>query len=676
MLFYFKSVSMNPNKSFISIVGLLAAYVIWIIPAKAEENSTIQAPAVPITGNLLGTGTDEFVVPITILNGRELSMRRESTLGETLNDIPGVSSSYFGPNASRPIIRGMEGDHVQIMQNGVGVLDASALSPDHAVGVDPLIAEQIEIIRGPATVIYSGGAVGGVVNVIDHRIPKESLNGVIGRGEARIGGADNERSSAAVIDIGNGLLAIHADAYIRKNDDLSIPDAAATKLKNIEGGIHPNNGKLTNSAAKSDGGAFGASITFEKGYAGFSYARTNSFYGTVAEPNVKIDMVNDRIDFSSELFDLSSALKRIKFHMVYTDYQHQEINNGNIETTFLNHGIEGTLEGAHTQIGNLVGVLGMQFQNTRFEASGNEAFVPPSHNTKQGFYIYEELPIDQLKLSAGARIDQANIHSSGGARFGSALSREFEPKSLSVGAIYHFDHQWSVETNLAHTERAPSQDELFANGAHIATHQYEKGDLSLSKEMSNGLDGRLCWKTEKNSISLSGFYTKFNNFITLFNTGTNNSGLNVFQAQEIPAIFKGLESEAKFRIYEGHGDLNLNLRGDYVQAKDEHTGKPLPRISPMRLGTGLDYNFGDLASKIDLLYGFKQYRVASNELPTEGYVLINATISYRLRTAFNLEVFAKARNLLNEDIRDHSSFLKEIAPMGGRSVLLGLRGEF
>ena len=182
MLFYFKSVSMNPNKSFISIVGLLAAYVIWIIPAKAEENSTIQAPAVPITGNLLGTGTDEFVVPITILNGRELSMRRESTLGETLNDIPGVSSSYFGPSASRPIIRGMEGGHVQIMQNGVGVLDASALSPDHAVGVDPLIAEQIEIIRGPAAVIYSGGAVGGVVNVIDHRIPKESLNGVIGRG--------------------------------------------------------------------------------------------------------------------------------------------------------------------------------------------------------------------------------------------------------------------------------------------------------------------------------------------------------------------------------------------------------------------------------------------------------------------------------------------------------------
>ncbi len=667
---------MTLKKSLISIVGLLAACAILIIPAKAEENSTIQAPSVPITGNLLGTGTDEFVVPIATLNGRALSIRRESTLGETLNDIPGVSSSYFGPNASRPIIRGMEGDRVQIMQNGVGVLDASALSPDHAVGVDPLIAEQIEIIRGPASVLYSGGAVGGVVNVIDHRIPKESLDGMIGRGEARIGGADNERSSAAVIDIGNGLLAVHADAYTRKNDDLSIPNAAATKLKNIEGGIHTNNGKLTNSAAESDGGAFGASLTFDKGYAGFSYARTNSFYGTVAEPNVKIDMVNDRIDFSSELFDLNSAIKRIKFHMAYTDYQHQEINNGSIETTFLNHGIEGTLEGTHTKIGHLVGVLGLQFQNTRFEALGTEAFVPSTHNTKEGFYIYEELPIDQLKLSAGARIDQVNIHSAGGPRFGSAMSRAFAPKNLSAGALYHFNNQWSVETNLTHTERAPSQDALFANGAHIATHQYEIGNMGLSKEVSNGLDGRLCWKTEKNSLSLSGFYTRFNNFITLFNTGTINNGLNEFQAQEIPAIFKGLETEAKFLIYEGHGDLNLNLRGDYVEAKDEHTGKPLPRISPMRLGTGLDYNFGDFASKIDLLYGFKQDHVAINELPTDGYTLINATLSYRLRTAFNLEIFAKARNLLNEDIRDHSSFLKEIAPMGGRSVLFGLRGEF
>jgi iron complex outermembrane receptor protein len=227
--------------------------------------------------------------------------------------------------------------------------------------------------------------------------------------------------------------------------------------------------------AESNGGAFGASLTFDKGYAGLSYGRTNSFYGTVAEPNVKIDMVNDRIDFSSELFDLNSAIKRIKFHMAYTDYQHQEINNGNIDTTFLNHGIEGTLEGAHTQIGHLVGVLGLQFQNTRFEALGTEAFIPSTYNTKEAFYIYEELPIDQLKLSAGARIDQVNIHSAGGPRFGSSMNREFAPKNLSAGALYHFNDQWSVETNLTHTERAPSQDALFANGAHIATHQYEIG---------------------------------------------------------------------------------------------------------------------------------------------------------------------------------------------------------
>jgi iron complex outermembrane receptor protein len=381
---------------------------------------------VPITGNPLGAGSDELVVPVYVLSGRELSIKRESTIGETLSGTPGVSSSYFGPNASRPIIRGMDGDRIRIMQNGVGALDASSVSPDHAVAIDPLIAEQIEVIRGPATVLYGAGSVGGVVNVIDHRIPKEPLNGVMGRGETRFGGADNERSGAAVIDMGNGMFAIHADVYTRKTDDLSIPSSAQNTLIGAGKADHVNNGKLANSAAQSDGGAFGASLTFDKGHIGASYSEFNNLYGTVAEPTVKADMRSKRWDFSSEAHHLDSFIERIKFRAAFTDYKHQEINDGTVGTTFLNKGVESTLEVGHTKIGNLSGVVGLQTQNTRFSALGDEAFVPSTHTSSQGVYLYEELPIDRLKLSAGGRIDETTVKSAGGGagnKFGDATSK-------------------------------------------------------------------------------------------------------------------------------------------------------------------------------------------------------------------------------------------------------------
>lgn len=672
---------MKTKKLLISIVGMFASHSSLI----QAEQAVIQAPSVPITGNPLGASSDELVVPVMVLNGRELSLTRESTIGETLSGTPGVTSSYFGPNASRPVIRGMDGDRIRVMQNGVGALDASSLSPDHAVAIDPLIAEQIEVIRGPATILYGAGAIGGVVNVIDHRIPKEPLNGVMGRGETRFGGANNERSGAAVIDVGNGTFAIHADVYTRRTDDLSIPNSAQNKLINSGKADHVNNGKLANSGAKSDGGAFGASLTFDKGHVGLSYSEFNNFYGTVAEPTVKVDMKSKRWDLSSEVHHLDTFIERIKFRMAITDYKHQEIDGGTIGTTFLNKGVESTLEAGHAKIGNLSGVIGLQTQNTRFSALGDEAFVPSTHTFSQGVYLYEELPIERLKLSAGGRIDKTTVKSAGGGaddpitlvpKFGDATSKQFTPKNLSAGALLSIDEQWGIATNLTHTERAPTQNELFSNGPHIATNQYEIGNQNLSIEKANGLDAQIRWKNLKHSFNLGGFYTKFDNFINVFNTGEIREELKVANTTGVPATFIGMEAQGKFRIYEGIGDLDLNVRGDYVRATNEITDTPLSRIAPMRIGTGLDYKFGDFSSKIDVLHGFKQDRVATNESATDGYTLVNATISYRLKTALNLEAFAKARNLLDEDIRDHSSFLKEIAPMGGRSVLFGLRGEF
>jgi iron complex outermembrane recepter protein len=651
----------------------------------AESTENITTAPVAVTGNPLGVSSDELVTPVSVLNGHDLSIQRESTLGELLKSIPGVSASYYGPAASRPIIRGLDGDRIRMMQNGVGILDASALSPDHAVALDPIVIEQVDVVRGPAALLYGGSAVGGVVNAIDHRIPTESLNGITGRYEARFGGADNQKNGAAVVDVGNGLFAIHADVYGRKTNDLSIPDYAKIPSLRTAG---DSKGHLVNSSSDGNGGAVGASVTLDSGYAGLSYSTFNNNYGSVAEPTVRIDQKSDRVDFASEFKNLGNLVNRVKFRTAYTDYQHQEIEDGIVGTTFKNKGWEGTLEAGHGNIGRLTGVVGYQYQFTTFEALGDEAFIPKSDTNSNGIYIYEELPFDlfkpkDFKLTLGGRIDDVEQASKGGGKFGAAITRNFSPQSLATGALYSFDEQWSVAANLSHNERAPTYNELFANGAHVATAQFEIGDTTLNQEKSNGIDTQLRWKSGQNSASVGAYYTRFSNYLGVFNTGNlvdadGNAGgdLNEARIIGVPASFKGIESEAKFRLYDQIGTLNLRLRGDYVHATNLDTGEPLPRIAPVHLGVGLDYQLNKLTGRLDVLHGFKQDRVAQNETATDDYTQVNVTATYKLSTQYHFEVFAKANNLLDETIREHTSFLKDIAPLAGRSLLIGLHGEF
>ena len=357
----------------------LAISALFIPISYAADN--IDLAPVAVTGNPLGVGSDELVVPVKVINGRELSLRREGTLGETLNGIPGVSATQFGPNASRPVIRGLDAERVRILQNGIGTLDVSSLSPDHAITIDPLIIEQIDVVRGPAALLYGGSAVGGVVNAIDHRIPKEKLDGVLGRAEARFGGPDSTRNGAAVIDMGNGQFAVHVDAYKRKTDDLDIPGFAVSSRKsNADGTARENRGKLVNSASDSDGGALGGSLTFDNGYIGASYSRFNSDYGVVAEEAVTIDMKSDRWNIASEFRDLGTVINRVKFRLGHTDYEHTEFEGSEVGTVFTNRGLEGSFEAGHAPIasgfGQLSGVIGVQFDNSNFSALGAEAFVP------------------------------------------------------------------------------------------------------------------------------------------------------------------------------------------------------------------------------------------------------------------------------------------------------------
>lgn len=655
--------------------------------ALAEEPANIRVDSVSVTGNPLGVSSDELVVPVSVLSGKELTMRREGTLGETLNGLPGVSATRFGPNASRPVIRGLDAERVKIMQNGVGILDASSLSFDHAVVVDPLIIEQIDVVRGPAALLYGGSAVGGVVNAIDHRIPKEKLEGITGRAEARFGGAESTRNGAAVVDVGNGTFAIHGDVYTRKTSDMDIPGFAVSRRKAEADGIpRENRGKLVNSAADADGGALGASLTFDNGYVGLSYARDDNFYGTVAEEEVRIDMKSDRWDFATEFTDLGTAIHRVKFRMAHTDYEHKELEGAEVGTTFKNRGLEGSLEAGHSAIPlfnglGLNGVIGFQFGNTNFEAIGEEAFVPGVNTQNHAVYVYEELPLGvdekaKHKLTFGGRLGHTSVDSKDSANFGPGQNNSFNPNSFALGGLYSLNENWSATANLSHNERAPAYFELYANGAHVATGQFEVGNSNLKKERSNGVDAQLRWRDGRNSFNFGAYYTRFSNFIGLFDTGNVDpiDLLPIAEFRAVRAVFKGVEFDGRFSLTD---HLDMTVRGDYVHARDKTNSEYLPRIAPLRLGAGLRYQLGNFSARLDALHAFKQNNTAVNELETSAYTDVSAALAYKLPVPrFHVEVFAKANNLLNEEIREHASFLKDISPAGERSLTIGARADF
>lgn len=660
----------------------------------AHAQSVELAPVI-VTGNAVGSGLFDYATPATTINQSEISRGGATTLGDALKDQPGISANSFGPNASRPVIRGLDADRVRILSNGGGVTDLSALSPDHAVSIDPLAIEQIEIVRGPAALLYGGNAVGGVVNTLDNRIPQDAISGISGRGELRSGGADHQSGAAALVETGNGDFALHVDAFKRDTDDLGIPGyARSARLRATDPQMNEARDHLPNSSSQSDGAALGASWTFRDGYLGASFSNYNSDYGTVAEEGVRIALKSERADIAGEVRELDGFFTKLKTRISHTDYQHQEIDNGVVATTFNNQGLAGLFEATHRKIGNMSGVIGISALSSDVQVSGDEALLPDIEQRNLAAYVYEELPLTGVKLSFGARIERANIDSAGGGpmdpntgnpRFGDAAQLDFTPTSAAFGALIPLATDWNLAANFSNTQRAPSYNELFANGPHAATGQYEIGNRALDVEKANGVDMQLRWKRDKHSASVGVFYTRFLNYISLFPTGNardedgtiNPAGeFAETETRAVPAVFKGLEGEGKFRVYtsEAAGDLDLRIKADLVRADNRDTGQPLPRIAPWRLGLGLDYQRGNFMARTDLLYGAEQNRVAANELPTDDYLQFDLLLSYKLQT--NAEIFLKGSNLLDEEIRLHSSTLKDNAPLGGRSVLIGLRGNF
>lgn len=640
-------------------------------------------PLVTVTGN--PNGASDLIAPAETYSGANLLLRSRSTLGETLDGTPGVSSSYFGPNASRPIIRGLDGDRVRILQNSGASVDASGMSNDHAVPSDPIAMERVEVLRGPGALMYGGSAVGGVVNVIDNRIPQERLfdakGGVSGKLNLDASSGNGERSGAALLETGTDRFALHADVFSRSAGDVSVPIALACSKT----GAPTVANAICNSGASSRGGAWGGALFLGQSRLGASVSSYRSDYGTVAEDGVTIGMRSDRSALEWDVDQLGGWVQSLKLRVSHSDYQHTEYDGGEPGTTFKNSGNDVRLVMRHANLGAWQGVLGLQGESARFSADGEEAFAPYSRTTHTAAFAFEELPLSWGRLSLGARLESVQVDSDGNpqmARF-VPMSRSFSPRSLAAGALWNAAPQWQITSNLAYSERAPKDYELFADGPHLATHSYEVGLRDATLESSTNWDLGAKWKRGANSFTISAFVNQFAHYLSLEATGRlrGDQELPEYVYTQVPARFTGLEAGGKLRLLDAGHTVDLELRSDWVRAINTSSGAALPRIAPLRVGASLLWGAGPWSARLDANHSAAQTEVPVGQTASQAYTLVNASLSYRQQAGTaELLWFARADNLGDVLAYSPTSVLTQTvpgrAPLPGRSLKVGVQVAF
>ncbi len=669
----------------------------WSASAQAQA---APAPAgapqiVVITGNPLGR--DVATQAASVLSGDSLLQRRAGTLGETLDGLPGVSASAFGPNSSRPVIRGLDGDRVRLLDNGGASVDASSLSFDHASASDPLVTERIEVLRGPAALLYGGNATGGVVNSIDNRIPRApAVAGLSGRAEVRGGGAAGERSGALVLEGGDGRpaggLAWHADAYGRQAGDQRVPRFTPVDGKGVA--LDPST-RVRNSAARAEGGAVGASWVSERAFLGASAESTRSRYGVTVEPDVTIRMQRERAALAGEWRGLPGALTQLSAQASHSQYQHQEVEgSGAVGTTFTSRGDEVRVQAHHAPLAGWQGVFGLQAESLAFQALGAEAFVPATKTRSGALFAVEERVFGPLTLNAGARIERVSVTSAGDApgstelRFGSASERRYTPTSLSLGGRINLMPGWQLSASLGRTERAPAYYELFADGVHVATAAYERGDPQLGSERSHHAEVGLAWTQGAQSFKANVFDTRFSRFISLDATGAvqtiggedgaADSSVPIYAFRAVRAQMRGFEIEGRTRLLQGPLTLDLSAGLDSVRGDNLDSREPLPRLAPRRLRVGLDATWNGLRGGVTLREVARQGRVPVSDQATAGYTLLDLWASGRIALGEDSSWFARLNNATDKLAFNASTIatMRGLAPLPGRALAVGLRSRF
>lgn len=650
-----------------------------------DQAEAVQAPddggdVVIITGIGPARTSDELIASTTVLETEDVTDRLAGGLGDTLAGLPGVSSTAFGPGASRPIIRGLGAERVQVLANGIGVIDASAASPDHAVTSDPLGAERIEILRGPASLAYGGGATGGVVNVIDglivEKLPQKDFSGAVYGALTSVDGG--QQAAARGVGTFGDFVAVLNGSYLDA-DDIDIPGFAlsqAARDEAIAGGADPADfadGTLPNSAVRNKSLSGGLSWVGDGAFLGGAVRRAENRYGIVAEEEAFIDMEQTRYDLRGGLDFDGGLLKTLRASGSKVDYEHTEFEGpGEPGTRFTNDGWEARIEAGHQPIGDLEGSIGIQASDRDFAAIGDEALIGPTSTKQTGLFAFETLDKGEWGLEGGLRYDDVQIDN---IDFG---ERSFEAWNASFGAHMHVGEHVFLGASIARTERAPTDLELFADGPHPATGQFEIGDDTLRTEEGVNYEVSARWESDAFNVSGSLYRFDFDSFIYFEDTGlveTDPEGdLPIFQFVQAGANFTGFELAADAKLGNTLGvDWKADGSVDFVRAKLDAGGN-LPLIPPMTVNAGIEGERGIFSGRIEAQYGAEQDDVASFETATEDYLTFDARLGIALTDT--VKVMLEARNITDEEVRVHASPLKDIAPMPGRSFRVALRAEF
>ncbi|MEO6582431.1 MAG: TonB-dependent receptor, partial [Sphingomicrobium sp.] len=635
---------------------------------------------------------------ISVLDQEDLTRQVRPSIGETLARQPGVSSTSFGPTASSPVLRGLSGDRVRVLTDGIGSLDLSSSGPDHAIAINPLTAERIEVLRGPSALLFGSSAIGGVVNVIDSRIPRDVPDGPVGVDAIlNYGSAANERSGNLAVDVPlGGHFVLHGDGSYAKFDNirtgghllsdelrdeaLASPDPAIRALADLKG-------KLPNTAGRIADIAGGLGYVDGSLKVGASISRHTSKYGVPIrfslnpgiEPEAPtIDAEQTRYDGRAEV-PLSGVFSQARLRGGYAKYRHDELEpDGAIGSSFFSNGGEARAELVQTGRSGWGGTSGVQYLNRDVRIVGEEKFLPNAQQKQSGLFTLQTLVNAPFRLEAGGRVEFSRLTAKADEQIETpAASRKFTTFSGSLGGSYEFAGGWRTGLSISSSARAPAIDELFANGPHGGSQSFEIGDPRLKPERSLSVEASLHRNTGPVHLTANLFTSRFSNFIFSTRTGDAEDDLPVYEFREGKADYYGFEVSGDVRLGQALGvDWGAEFGADAVRATIKGFG-PAPQVPPFRLLGALTGARGSVDGRIEVEHALAQNRTAPLETRTPGYTLVNASLDWHpLADKPELTLSLQANNLFDVVARRHSSLLKDYAPLAGRDIRLTARLGF
>ena len=653
-----------------------------------------------------------------VLSGADLVRDVRPQIGDTLVRLPGVSATSFAPGASRPVLRGFQGERVRVLTDGIGSIDVSNTSADHAVTIDPLTAERIEVLHGPAVLLFGSQAVGGAVNVIDRRIPRtRPEGGVHVDATGALGTAADERSLGAAVDValGKSGFVLHADGTFRQTDDLRAggyilsPALRAEQLAVAEEEAEEGHaeeaeealelaamrGKIPNSATEQKTLGFGLAYVGEGTNVGASISWFDTDYGVPMRPGaehhhdldeeedgeeeghgheapVTIGLKQFRADFRGEIDVGLGFIEHIDLRAAASDYEHTEFEGDEVGTVFKTDGFEGRAEFVQAAKGGWRGASGVQYFRRDFEAVGAEAFVPPNETSQLGLFTLQEVDLGPVSMEAAGRYERTRISSDE-----TGFGRSFNAFSAALSFSRELESGLRLGINGSRTARSPSAEELLSNGPHIATQAFEVGNPNLVKEKSWGLEAFARFASDPFTARAAVFANWFDDFIYQAATGEEEDELPVFQYFQRDARYYGFEAEVTARLFKAGGfEFVADAVTDYVRATVKQAG-PVPRIPPLRLLAGVEAQSDSFSGRIETEWIDDQDRVAEMEEPTEGFTLVNASIAWRpWGRERETVLMLSANNIFDVAARRHASFTKGFVPMAGRDIRLSARLSF